>query len=158
MFWKNKIWTEWFNFKWNSAIIQEWGCGGQGCYFQPNPRVISQISASHKCTDPVFMTWKCTFDGLIVFKTSRFEHRYSELSNKRGGANKRAVRAFMYIGEKTRRCEKFLKRIRMCYTLIRELRVFKFSRFFERILVARTRRPTIFHNIYETFKDLEIFI
>ena len=32
------------------------GCGGQGCYFQPNPRVISQISASHKCTDLVYMT------------------------------------------------------------------------------------------------------
>ena len=32
------------------------GCGGQGCYFQPNPRVISQMSASHKCADTVFMT------------------------------------------------------------------------------------------------------
>ena len=29
------------------------GCGGQGCYFQPNPRVISQMSASHECTDTV---------------------------------------------------------------------------------------------------------
>ena len=50
------FWPEWWNIKWNSAIIQDWGCGGQGCYFQPNPRVISQISASHECTDPVFMT------------------------------------------------------------------------------------------------------
>ena len=32
------------------------GCGGHGCYFQPNPSVISQISASHECTDTVFMT------------------------------------------------------------------------------------------------------
>jgi hypothetical protein len=38
------------------ALIQDWGCGGQGCYFQTNPRVISQISASHECTDTVFMT------------------------------------------------------------------------------------------------------
>ena len=29
---------------------------GQGCYFQPNPSVISQMSASHECTDTVFMT------------------------------------------------------------------------------------------------------
>ena len=29
-----------------------------GCYFQPNPRVISQNSASHECTDIIF-------DGLI---------------------------------------------------------------------------------------------
>jgi hypothetical protein len=32
------------------------GCGGHGCYFQPNLRVISQISASQECTDSVFMT------------------------------------------------------------------------------------------------------
>ena len=32
------------------------GCGGHGCYFQPNLRVISQISASHKCTDSGFLT------------------------------------------------------------------------------------------------------
>ena len=56
LFWKKKFWTEWWNFKWNSAIIQNWGCGGRGCYFQPNPRVIGQISASHECTDLVFMT------------------------------------------------------------------------------------------------------
>ena len=59
LFWcfeKKYLWTEWWNFKWNSAIIQDWGCGGQRYYFQPNPRVISQISASHECTDPVFMT------------------------------------------------------------------------------------------------------
>ena len=38
------------------AIIQDWGCGVQGCYFQPNPRVISQIFASPECTDSVCMT------------------------------------------------------------------------------------------------------
>ena len=32
------------------------GRGGHGCYFQPNLRVISQISASQECTDSVFMT------------------------------------------------------------------------------------------------------
>ena len=32
------------------------GCGGQGWYFQPNPRVTSQMSASHECTDAVFMS------------------------------------------------------------------------------------------------------
>jgi hypothetical protein len=32
------------------------GCGGHGCYFQLNPRVISQMSASHKCTNIIFMT------------------------------------------------------------------------------------------------------
>ena len=53
---KKYFWTEWWNIKWNSAIIQDRGCGGQGCYFQPNPRVISQMSASHECTDTVFMT------------------------------------------------------------------------------------------------------
>ena len=53
---KKYFWTEWWNLKWNSAIIQDWGCGGQGCYFQQNPRVISQNSASHECTNTVFMT------------------------------------------------------------------------------------------------------
>ena len=38
-----------------------WCRGGHGCYFQPNPRVISQMSASHECTDTVFMTQKCIF-------------------------------------------------------------------------------------------------
>ena len=47
------------------ALIQDWGCGGQGCYFQPNPSVISQMSASHECTDMFFVTLKCIFDGLI---------------------------------------------------------------------------------------------
>ena len=43
------------------ALFQDWGCGGQGCYFQPNPSVISQMSASHECTDTVFITPKCIF-------------------------------------------------------------------------------------------------
>ena len=38
------------------ALFQDWGCGGQGYYFQPNPSVISQISASKECTDTIFMT------------------------------------------------------------------------------------------------------
>ena len=37
-FGKIYFWTECWNSKWNSAIIQDRGCGGQGCYFQPNPR------------------------------------------------------------------------------------------------------------------------
>ena len=37
------------------ALFQDWGCGGQGCYFQPNPSVISQMSASNEFTDTVFM-------------------------------------------------------------------------------------------------------
>ena len=41
---------------WIFDTLSVWGCGGHGCYFQPNPRVISQNSASHKCTDSVFMT------------------------------------------------------------------------------------------------------
>ena len=40
----NFFWIEWWNFKWNPAILQSWGCGGQGCSFWPNPRVISQMS------------------------------------------------------------------------------------------------------------------
>ena len=32
-------------FYWNFAISQNWGCGGQGCYFWPNPRVLSKKSA-----------------------------------------------------------------------------------------------------------------
>ena len=47
------------------APIQDWGCGGQGCYFQPNPSLITQMSASHWCTDMFFVTLKCIFDGLI---------------------------------------------------------------------------------------------
>ena len=39
-----------------SGTLSVGGCGGHGCYFQPNLRVISQISASQKCTDYVFMT------------------------------------------------------------------------------------------------------
>ena len=29
-------------FHWNFSISQNWGCGGQGCYFWPNPRVVSK--------------------------------------------------------------------------------------------------------------------
>jgi hypothetical protein len=41
---------------WIFGTLSVGGCGGHECYFQPNPRVISQMSASHKCTDAVFMT------------------------------------------------------------------------------------------------------
>jgi hypothetical protein len=34
------------------------GCGGHGCYFQPNSSVISQNSASHECTDTICMNNK----------------------------------------------------------------------------------------------------
>ena len=39
-----------------SGTLSVGGCGGHVCYFQPNPRVISQISTSHKRTELVFMT------------------------------------------------------------------------------------------------------
>ena len=45
MFWKKKILNKLMEFYWNFAISQNWGCGGQGCYFWPNPRVISKKSA-----------------------------------------------------------------------------------------------------------------
>ena len=32
-------------FYWFLEFLQNWGCGGQGCYFWPNPRVISKKSA-----------------------------------------------------------------------------------------------------------------
>ena len=38
------------------ALFEVWGCGGQECYFQPNPSVISQNSTSHESTDTIFMT------------------------------------------------------------------------------------------------------
>ena len=38
------------------ATLAVGGCGGHGWYFQPNPKVISQMSASYKCTDSVFIT------------------------------------------------------------------------------------------------------
>ena len=41
---------------WIFGTLSTGGCGGHGCYFQPNPRVISQMSTSHKCADTVFMT------------------------------------------------------------------------------------------------------
>ena len=41
IFFLNKL----MEFYWNFAISQNWGCGGQGCYFWPNPRVISKKSA-----------------------------------------------------------------------------------------------------------------
>ena len=47
------------------SAFQVWGCEGQGCYFQPNPSIISQMSASYECTDMFLMTLKCIFDGLI---------------------------------------------------------------------------------------------
>ena len=58
---------------WISGILSVGGCGGHGCYFQPNPRVTSQMPTSHKCTDTVFMTQKFIFDGLIIicFHTNR---------------------------------------------------------------------------------------
>ena len=49
----------------NPGTFSVGGFGGHRGYFQPNPRVISQMSASHKCTDPVFMIPTCIFDGLI---------------------------------------------------------------------------------------------
>ena len=48
-----------------SGTLSVGGCWGHGCYSQPNLRVISQNSASHKCTDTIFMTKKCIFDGVI---------------------------------------------------------------------------------------------
>ena len=75
LFWcfeKKIFWTEWWNFRWNSAIIQDWGRGGQGCYFQPNPRAIGQISACHEHIDLVLMTLKRTFDGLISVQNITF--------------------------------------------------------------------------------------
>ena len=50
---------------WIFGTLSVRGCGGHGCYFQPNPRVISQNSASHECTDTFTITQKCIFDGLI---------------------------------------------------------------------------------------------
>jgi hypothetical protein len=41
---------------WIFGTLSVGGCGGHGCYFQPNSMVISQISAPHKYTDIVFMT------------------------------------------------------------------------------------------------------
>ena len=38
------------------ATLAVGGCGGHGWYFQPNPKVISQMSASYECTDSVFIT------------------------------------------------------------------------------------------------------
>jgi hypothetical protein len=35
------------------ATLAVGGCGGHGCYFQPNP---SQMSASRECTDTVLIT------------------------------------------------------------------------------------------------------
>ena len=41
---------------WIFGTLSIGGCGGHGCHFQPNPCVISQISAHKKCTNTVFMT------------------------------------------------------------------------------------------------------
>ena len=38
------------------ATLAVGGCGGHGCYFQPNPRVRSQMFPSRECTDFVFIT------------------------------------------------------------------------------------------------------
>ena len=32
-------------------IFDTLSVGGHGCYFQPNPRIINQMSASHECTN-----------------------------------------------------------------------------------------------------------
>ena len=37
------------------------GCGGHRCYFQPNPRNTSQMSASYERTDTVFITGSAYF-------------------------------------------------------------------------------------------------
>ena len=50
---------------WIFGILSVGGCVGHGCYFQPNPGVISQNSASQECTDIIFMNQKCIFDGSI---------------------------------------------------------------------------------------------
>ena len=33
------------------AILQNWGCGGQECYFEPNPKVKSQMSIANEHTN-----------------------------------------------------------------------------------------------------------
>ena len=45
---------------WIFGTFSVGGCGGHACYFQPNPRVISQNSASHECTD-LFLWLKSAF-------------------------------------------------------------------------------------------------
>ena len=41
---------------WILGTLSAGGCGGHWYNFQPNPRVINQISASHEFTDPIFVT------------------------------------------------------------------------------------------------------
>ena len=45
---------------WIFGTFSVGGCGGHACYFQPNPRVIGQNSASHECTD-LFLWLKSVF-------------------------------------------------------------------------------------------------
>ena len=40
---KNFFSNRLLEFYWNIELSQNWGCGGQGCHFEPNQRVISQM-------------------------------------------------------------------------------------------------------------------
>ena len=62
------------NIVWNFGTLSVWGCGAHGCDFQPNPRVISQISPSHKYT--IFMTQNCILipNKCVCFTDIEFEH------------------------------------------------------------------------------------
>ena len=42
-----------------------WGRGGQEGWFFKKKIWLHQMSASHECTDTIFMTQKCIFDSLI---------------------------------------------------------------------------------------------
>ena len=52
-----------------------WGRGGQEGWFFQKKNWLGQMSASHKSTDTVFVTYKCIFEGLIsiCFHTPRDE-------------------------------------------------------------------------------------
>ena len=61
---------------WNFGTLSAGGCGGHGCYFRPNPRVISQNSAFYNCTGTILrltsaFRWPNKRDFLVQIE---FEH------------------------------------------------------------------------------------
>ena len=61
---------------WIFGTLSAGGCGGHGCYFRPNPRVISQNSAFYNCTGTILrltsaFRWPNKRDFLVQIE---FEH------------------------------------------------------------------------------------
>ena len=81
------------------------GCGGHGCYFKPNPRLISQMSLANEYTDIFFMDESSILDAhlRLLFRTFHYETPcisieifYKDLYKSNNGSNVDLQKSFQY--------------------------------------------------------------